>query len=298
MGIIIHDDLRQRWVKHKCTVKGCAERMVTIDGLMKVRQPKCAAKGDRIRMSGELPNVVQCCPLSPLRGNQHKGGSKYCEHNAMKEDRDPLVVRLVHLSKVEKSHLGEVPANDMSWVVACKKPGKVDKVFDTTAGILAAVRPRGIIVNFMEMFTCESASQAYLFMMWTFGESVEALEELRYVAYDRACDLQPFLMSMERKGSVGAKILLEHCKFFVDRFHVKGHTTPCCSSNIGVGKFHPDLPAFAEVKGANTECAEQVFSQLGQFKRVARQISMHKLCVFMAVMIKQHNSRIESSRKN
>ena len=53
----------------------------------------------------------------------------------------------------------ELPENDDdSFVVGCKK---ASNVCDRTAGILAVVRPCCIVVNFSEMFTCESVMQAY-----------------------------------------------------------------------------------------------------------------------------------------
>lgn len=61
----------------------------------------------------------------------------------------------------------------------------MNKFYDRTAGILALVRPCGIIVNFSEMFTCESVMQAYVFIFTTFGRSLEDLDRLKYLGYDR-----------------------------------------------------------------------------------------------------------------
>ena len=64
----------------------------------------------------------------------------------------------------------ELPENDVdTFVVGCKKASNVNKFYDRTAGILALVRPCGIIVNFSEMFACESVTQAYVFIFTTFG---------------------------------------------------------------------------------------------------------------------------------
>ncbi len=64
----------------------------------------------------------------------------------------------------------------------------------------ATVRPCGIVVNFTEMFTCESPTQMYLFLVFTFARGRD-FDRLRYVAYDRACDLHPFLINLEKKGA-------------------------------------------------------------------------------------------------
>ena len=94
---------------------------------------------------------------------------------------------------------------------------------------MAAVRPCGIVVNFSEMFTCESPTQMYVFLRlsFTFGHGRD-IDRLRYVVYDRSCDLHPFLCNLEKKGAYLASFLLKHVKFLVDRFHVEGHTEPCC----------------------------------------------------------------------
>ena len=77
------------------------------------------------------------------------------------------------------------PDDDDSCLVGCKKKQNIDRFYDRTAGILAAVRPCGIIVNFMEMFTCESPTQVYVFVYTTFGRCLEDLRRLQYLGYDR-----------------------------------------------------------------------------------------------------------------
>lgn len=59
------------------------------------------------------------------------------------------------------------------------------------------VRPCGIVVNFMEMFTCESPTQIYVFA-FTFAHGRD-ISRPKFVAYDRACDLHPFLCNLEKK---------------------------------------------------------------------------------------------------
>ena len=75
------------------------------------------------------------------------------------------------------------------------------------------------MVSFMEMYTCESPTQAYVFLWLTFGKCLEDLQMLKYCGYDRACDLHPFIEGMSKKGGVGAKIIDEDVKFIVDKFH-------------------------------------------------------------------------------
>jgi hypothetical protein len=57
------------------------------------------------------------------------------------------------------------------WVIA------INHYLDRTVGIAAIVRSYGIIVNVTEMYTCESMTQMYLFLLGTFahGNDIEIL---------------------------------------------------------------------------------------------------------------------------
>ena len=70
----------------------------------------------------------------------------------------------------------------------------------------ASVRLCGI-VNFMELFTCESPTQMYVFLAFSFAQGRD-ISRLKFVAYDRACDLYPFLCDLEKKGAYLAGYLL------------------------------------------------------------------------------------------
>ena len=52
--------LRNKWVMHKCKVKGCAEGYVTVDGNEKLRRPMCAAPRSRIQTCRDLPTICTC----------------------------------------------------------------------------------------------------------------------------------------------------------------------------------------------------------------------------------------------
>ena len=113
--------------------------------------------------------------------------------------------------------------DDNSLLTTCRKPTNVNRFYDRTAGIMALVRPCGIIVNFAEMYTCESPTQCYVFPYTTFGRTLDDLARLKYLGYDHSCDLHPFLRNLMKKRSVGAKILLENVKFMVDLWHCNKH---------------------------------------------------------------------------
>ena len=98
----------------------------------------------------------------------------------------------------------------------------VNQFYDRTAGIMALVRPCGIIVNFAEMYACESPTQCYVFLYTTIGHRLDDLTRLKYLGYDRICE-QPFLQNLMKKRSLGAKTLLENVKFMVDILYYNKH---------------------------------------------------------------------------
>ena len=63
------------------------------------------------------------------------------------------------------------------------------------------------------MYTCESPTQMYIFLVFTFAHGKD-ISRCKFVAYDRACDLHPFLCNLEKKGSYFAEFLLKHVKVF------------------------------------------------------------------------------------
>ncbi len=120
-------------------------------------------------------------------------------------------------------------------------------------------------MNVTEMFTSESMTQMYFFLIFTFGHG-QNIEHLRYLGYDRSCGLHPFLVNLAKKNVTFAEYLLEHVDFLVDRFHIERHTERCCKPvlNNPECKYHPNLSKFSEIASANTECAEQAFHWLNK----------------------------------
>ena len=292
------------WIHHTCDVTGCKEGYVTIDGLEKVSRTICAAPREKLKLPPGLPNIVQCCHNSPVMGGKHVHASKFCSQhqkelesksNTDNSVKDLPTTSLAQHQGLTNSVIGNLPDNDSPALLAgCKK--QINRYHNRTAGILAAVRPCGVVVNFTEMYTCESPTQAYVFLWLTFGRCVEDLKRLKYCGYDRACDLHPFIKRMRREGGLGAKILDDHVQFVVDKFHCINHTEPCCMPPENPACcYHPDLPKFKEIHGTNTECAEQAFNWLGRYKTVTRSMSQFKFNFFLWKMINGHNSRLYKS---
>ena len=265
----------------------------------------CALPKSRVVAGQEsetkLLNIVQCCPETPVMGGKHAKPSKYCStHSHADENTDHVPVctppELSYI-KSQAAHEVQLPDHeDESLLVACKKSSNLNRFYDRTAGVMALVRPCGIIVNFAEMFTCESATQSFVFVYTTFGRTLDDLSRLKYLGYDRACDLHPFLRNLMKKGSFGAKLLLDNVKFMIDLWHCNKHKEPTCMPPDNPKcVYHPQLPEFAEVHGVNTECAEQAFKWLGKFKFMTRRMTRQRFCFFLWKMIELHNQRL--SRK-
>ena len=157
----------------------------------------CAAPKDRVvagtTTETRVLNVIQCCPNTPTLGGRHQQLSRYCStHMHLESEADenhqalPGPVLLLEHDLLQMDSEPVFPDNDDdSCLVGCKKKQNIDRFYDRTAGILAAVRPCGIIVNLMEMFTCESPTQVYVFVYTTFGRCLEDLRRLQYLGYDR-----------------------------------------------------------------------------------------------------------------
>ena len=304
-------EIGNEWIHHSCPVKGCSEGYVTVDGIEKVRRPMCAAHKEKVKLPPGFPNYIQCfpnyiqcCPNSPVHGGKSSKASRCCSDHlnlANKQTEPTPCLQLLlppKMASLEETSIGKLPNNDdESQIVGCKKKSKVDRFYDRTAGLLAAVRRCGIIVGFQEMFTCESPSQVYIFLWLTFGRCLEDLPRLKFVGYDRTCDLHPFLVGLQRKGGIGADILLQNTKFLVDKFHCLKHTEKCCMPLDNPDcKYHPDLDTFKEVHKTNTECAEQAFNWLGRYKRTAKNMTKHKFKVYIWCMVQSHNKRIEKEK--
>ena len=73
------------------------------------------------------------------------------------------------------------------------------------------------------------------------------MQHLKFVGYDRTCDLHPFLVGLQRKG-VRVDILLQNTKFLVDNFHCLKPSEKCSMPlDNPECKYHTDLDTFKEV---------------------------------------------------
>jgi hypothetical protein len=279
----------------------------------------CAAPKNRVSLGKGMPRIVQCCTRSPIFGENFQKPSKYCDEHSSSEaaktnvdgkacvrkkprldtessSKPPIIVTInlkeysVKNSLIEQSTQDLPDNDDMTVMQGCKKAENLQRFYDRTAGILAMVKPCGVIVNWAEMFTCESPSQVFTFLLRT--RTIQGGGAIKYIGYDRACELVPFLRRLKRNGNVGAELLLSTTMFLVDLFHVAGHTTPACELGNEKFEFHPKLPVFSAIHGVNTQCAEQTFKWLDCFKFNVRKMTENKYKFFLYVLVQSRNQLI------
>lgn len=180
-----------------------------------------------------------------------------------------------------------------------KRNKNISLFYETTASILAFIRPCGIVVNMTKMFTCETLTQVFLFILKTFCGNTDDFERLKYLDYDRASGLVPFLKNQAKGGSAGANLLLEHVKFLVDIFHVSKHTElECMPQNNPVCRYHPSLPQFEPIQGANTQSGEQGFRRLNMYFNLTRKMTHFKRNVLLWFVNECFNTELEHELKS
>jgi len=132
-------------------------------------------------------------------------------------------------------------------------------------------------VGVTELFTSESYTQVFLFLLRTFCSDVNDFKRLKYLGYNRACGLVPFLKNQAKNGSAGAKLLMENVQFLVDIFHVSKHTEEVCMPSDDPNRlYHPHLANFEEIRGVKTESCEQGFRRLNQYLELTRKMTQFR----------------------
>lgn len=185
-------------------------------------------------------------------------------------------------------------------VASCKDKKKLNKFYNTSAGMFFAIRPCGLIVSCEEMYSHESLTQAFIFLRKVFCENDSCSMRLRYIGYDRSCELKPFIQRLAENKVPGAQQLLNEVKFLVDIFHVVKHTKQCCMPlhDNPQCEYHPKLEKIKDIHGANTESCEQAFKRLNRFKHTTRMMTRNKRKIFFLIVNSDFNERLEEKSKH
>ena len=114
--------------------------------------------------------------------------------------------------------------------------------------------------------------------------------QLQGIVYDRSCYLHPFLEKL-RINNHDIAGRYEAMRFIVDIFHVEKHTRSKCLSSKEC-KYHPYLTKFDDVRGMNTETAEQSFKEINVYKCSTKKMTYAKRLLFFKFVDHTHNIRL------
>ena len=273
---------------HACDVPGCAEGYASVDGNEKVDRTICAAPKCKIQFSKNMAKVYNCCPNSPVFGNQYQPESRFCkdhqhlsdkskkktskENNKSPNTPENILLTInwsagtcsTRFDKDLASIPDSISPEGCESAPGCKKSSNIKKFHSTTAGVFCLVRPCGLVVSFSEMLSHESCSQLLRFLI----NLLDGSNAIRCIGYDRTCQFVPFLRRLRNASppNPAAEYLLKLLDFMVDGFHVEKHTGTECILGDPLCEFHPLLEKFKKYNSPNTEAAEQFFSWLSRHK--------------------------------
>ena len=182
MSILMIEEKQEfKWRKHQCYILGCNKKFIMIDGNAKTQRYIYAARGKDVEFPPGTPNFLRCCINSPvIVGGLHKGKSKFCpEHSYLESEEltneiedgsypgpSRKIPKLVLKKKFSSEVANDVPRLCIKFVeYQCfmeddnfiKSTAEIpsdeeddvcvnkQKYYETTAGVLCAVRPCGVI---------------------------------------------------------------------------------------------------------------------------------------------------------
>ena len=251
------------------------------------------------KIKHEIVNTNTCSsngiPKIKIRKNYTCLSSKNvcCDEDEIITPLEITLVRYINIlaDKQFVCSTSSLPDNEAPLISGCKKNRNIKKFHSNTAGVLCLVRPCHTVIDFTEMFTCESSNQVFTFLL----KSLEFNKTIRLIGYDRACEFYPFLINQCKNGNIGAQTLFYHYEYVVDAFHVKGHTKRECLPPDGNSEcqYHPDLGKFKKYNLENTPCAEQFFSWLRTHKRNVRGMKRFKFNFYLHELFNNHNEIVK-----
>ena len=160
----------------------------------------CGASKSHITGNIGQVNYYDMCIRNPVRGNQFQAKSKFCKIHEDNADGNTKSIRDLRSVTRQYAKSCNITIDDINK--GCKKEDNIDKFYSRTAGIFYIFRPCGIRLSHFEMYTSESLSDVFLFLIDTFGQSPK---NLNGIVYDRACGLHPFIKRLSKEGNALAK---------------------------------------------------------------------------------------------
>ena len=154
------------------------------------------------------------------------------------------------------------------------------------------VRSCGVRLSHYEMFSAESLSAVFMYLVDIFSESPNK-EDISGVVYNRSCELHPYPTHLSNESNNVAQ-RFSNLKFIVDIFHCEKHTKAKCVIGNPECKYHPDLPEFITERNMNMEICEQTFHLLNPLKHITRNMTYAKRLCFLKVVDDDFNTRLVS----
>ena len=280
-----------KWVDHVCDDIGCSNRVIVCDGNEKLYRYICSKEIECIPSAPGVVAKKKRCVRNPVRGNQNLQNKKLCEHHStqsLNDHDDDKNVR-IDFHPFTRSYVKKLEEVIVSGE-GCKTESNVNKFSERTAGMFYLFRPCGVRIAHREMLTAESLSLVFSTFFDIFTLS-PAKDLIRTIIYDRACDLHPYLIRLAKEGNEAARHFAE-LNFIVDIFHAEKHTMPKCTIISPECKYHPDLPQYSYIRGANTEICEQSFHLLNPCKHITRNMTYAKRLCLLKFIDDDFNTRL------
>ena len=150
-----------------------------------------------------------------------------------------------------------------------------------TGGVLLAASPDGMVMDVDEFMDAESLVQRYFFM----SRVVDDFPEITVCVHDDACHLRRFADRRKNGTALAQRLAWPSMRYFVDRFHSKGHVDPWCAENCS-----PDTQEAREVlAGVDTSRCEQLFRKLNGFKKSFRSMGRATAMFYLSEMVDAMN---------
>ena len=284
----IRNQIDTKWRSHVCNEVGCKERFIVMDGNEKLSRLVCAAPRTKVFGNHGEVNHYQLCINNPIRGNQYNPNSKFCKSHV--GDQIAKTIEQLDMRPVTRLFARNIPKTVVSGE-GCKKSNNINNFHDRTAGMFYFFRSCGIILTHFEMYTSESLSDIFTYLVDYFGNSPNK-DDLVGIVYDRSCDLHPFLERLSKEGNSVATNYA-NLDFVVDSFHVQMHTQDKCILKSEKCRYHPKLERYSHVRNMNSEIAEQSFGKsLNSFKCSTRKMTYSKRLLFLKFMDDSANNRL------
>lgn len=166
--------------------------------------------------------------------------------------------------------------------------------FTRTWGVLVFNRSCVQVVDFEEVFGCESISSVVFALLRLLSDCPELLQQLRVIAYDDACHLLRFLelrRDVPQYDAIVRRTESRELAVCVDPAHfdyAHGEQDTYCRMYT-----NPHLPWIAALRHQqNSEAAEASNAWLSRFKLIVRQMTPGRFNFFLLCMCARRNMRI------